>query len=50
MADRQAQRRGDQPFDWVVLLIPLTLGILTWMTGLESCVVERVHKTEFPLE
>jgi hypothetical protein len=35
MADRQAQRRGNDRFDWVVLLIPLALGILTWMTGLK---------------
>jgi uncharacterized membrane protein len=31
-----ARRRDGETsrFDWVVLLIPLTLGILTWMTGL----------------
>lgn len=31
-------RRKDgetSPFDWVVLVIPLTLGILTWMAGLK---------------
>ena len=31
-------RRGDAEtsrFDWVVLLIPLTLGILTWMNGIK---------------
>src|ERR1700686_831257 len=32
-----ARRRDGETsrFDWVVLLIPLTLGILTWMTGLK---------------
>jgi len=35
MAYRQAQRRGNEPFDWLVLLIPLTLGVLTWMNGLK---------------
>jgi hypothetical protein len=34
MADRQTQRRGNEPFDWVVFLIPLALGILTWMNGI----------------
>jgi uncharacterized membrane protein len=31
-----ARRRDGETsrFDWVVLLIPLTLGILTWMNGL----------------
>jgi hypothetical protein len=31
-----ARRRDGETsrFDWVVLLIPLTLGILTWMTGI----------------
>jgi hypothetical protein len=31
-------RRGDQQtssFDWAILLIPLTLGILTWMNGIK---------------
>ena len=35
MAHRQAQRPGTSRFDWVVLLIPLTLGTLTWMNGLK---------------
>ena len=32
-----ARRRGREMsrFDWVVLLIPLALGILTWMNGLK---------------
>jgi hypothetical protein len=32
-----ARRRDGETsrFDWIVLLIPLTLGILTWMTGLK---------------
>ena len=32
-----ARRRDGETsrFDWAVLLIPLTLGILTWMTGLK---------------
>src|ERR1700735_1881888 len=32
-----ARRRDGKTsrFDWVVLLIPLTLGLLTWMTGLK---------------
>src|SRR4029077_246733 len=32
-----ARRRDGETsrFDWVVLLIPLTLGTLTWMTGLK---------------
>src|SRR6202050_4633909 len=32
-----ARRRDGETsrFDWVVLLIPLTLGILTWMNGLK---------------
>jgi hypothetical protein len=32
-----ARRRDGEPsrFDWVVLLIPLALGILTWMNGLK---------------
>src|SRR5208283_3747039 len=30
------RREGETSrFDWVVLLIPLTLGILTWMNGLK---------------
>ncbi len=29
------RRRGNHSIDWVVLLIPLTLGILTWMNGLK---------------
>jgi hypothetical protein len=33
-----ARRRDGETsvFDWVVLLIPLTLGILTWMSGLRA--------------
>jgi hypothetical protein len=32
-----ARRRDEETshFDWVVLLIPLTLGILTWMNGIK---------------
>jgi uncharacterized membrane protein len=44
-----ARRRDGETsrFDWIVLLIPLTLGILTWMNGLKVVRSERAHKTEF---
>jgi hypothetical protein len=35
MADRQAQRGETSRFGRVVLLIPLALGTLTWMTGIQ---------------
>jgi len=35
VAHREAQRGGNERMDWVVLLIPLALGILTWMSGIK---------------
>jgi hypothetical protein len=34
MADVRRRDGETSRFDWIVLLIPLTLGILTWMNGL----------------
>jgi hypothetical protein len=39
---RPARRRHGETsrFDWLVLVIPLALGILTWMNGLKNTVTD----------
>ena len=45
-----ARRRDGETsrFDWVALLIPLTLGILTWVNGVKIVRSGATHKMGFP--